>query len=90
MAKFPSHTKEIHRINRIIGQLEGIRRMIEEERYCPEILIQTKAVTSSINSLEMTVLEKHIQCCVKKSLEHGNDVDDKVDELVDIFRKRIK
>jgi len=88
--KNPSHTKEIHRLNRLIGQLEGIKRMIESGRYCPDILIQTKAIVSSIRSLETAILEKHIKCCVKNAIQSGTDGEEKVSELVNIFKTRIK
>lgn len=86
--KNPDHSAEIKRINRIIGQLEGVKNMIVENAYCPEILIQTKAVSSAIKSLEVTMLERHVQHCVKNSVKNGNG--DKLDELVGIFKTRIK
>ena len=57
----PSHDRELKRINRVIGQLEGIGRMITDRRYCPEILVQTRAATAAIRSLEAAILQKHIE-----------------------------
>lgn len=84
----PDHSNELKRINRIIGQLEGVKRMISDNTYCPEILIQTKAISSAIKSLELSLLEAHVQHCVKNDVRNGKDK--KLDELVQIFRTRIK
>ena len=62
--KNPDHIKNIHRINRIHGQLKGVEKMIVEKRYCLEILQQTRAITSAIKSLENNILNKHIDHCV--------------------------
>ena len=53
----PDHSKEITRIKRIIGQLEGVQRMIEDGQYCINILNQTKAISSAVHSLEAALLE---------------------------------
>lgn len=88
-AKYPNHEKEIKRINRIAGQLEGIKRMIGERRYCPEILIQTQAVTSAIRSLEASILEKHIESCVATALAaKGKARQEKINELIALFKSR--
>lgn len=86
----PSHKNEINRINRLIGQLEGVKKMIEEKAYCPEILIQTKAITSAIRGLETSLLEKHIQHCVKNNLQNDYHTSETIEELVNIFKTRIK
>ena len=90
MDNCPNHSPEIKRINRMIGQLEGVKRMIQEGVYCPEILIQTKAVSSALRSMETSLLEGHINHCVKTSIETGKDPDKKINELVSIFKTRIK
>ncbi len=86
----PSHSDQIKRINRIIGQLEGVKRMIESGEYCPKILIQTKAVNSAVRSLETNLLEKHINHCVKNAYKTGKGAKEKTEELVNIFKTRIK
>ena len=90
MACRPDHTPQIKRINRMIGQLGGIKNMIEEEVYCPEILIQTKAVSSALRSLETSLLEGHLSGCVSDSFEAGTDSDKKIEELLQIFKTRLK
>ena len=87
----PNHRAELHRLKRISGQIDGIGRMIEEGRYCPDILIQTRAVTSAIRSLEVALLERHINHCVRAAF-NSNDEDAskaKVAELIDIFGSRL-
>lgn len=84
----PDHTKQLHRINRIIGQLEGVKRMMEDRRYCPEILTQTRAVSSAVRSLEANILQGHLESCVRNAFEYGSkDREAKIEELVEFFRK---
>ena len=62
-----------NRINRIEGQLRGIKQMIENNVYCDDVLIQVSAVTNSLRSLGRLLLENHIRTCVKDELQSGND-----------------
>lgn len=84
----PDHKKELHRINRIQGQLDGVYKMIEEKRYCPEILVQTRAVTAAVKSLEATILEKHLNHCVKEAFSNSSSKESeaKIQEIVKLFR----
>lgn len=90
MSSHPDYSGEVKRINRMIGQLEGVKRMIEENTYCPKILIQTKAVSSALRSLETIILEKHMHHCVKNSIHNSHDLDEKINELASIFKTRLK
>lgn len=85
----PNHSKELNRLSRMIGQLEGIKKMIEKRNYCPDILVQTKAVRSALKSLEANILEKHIDHCVRDTFNSKNkkDVQIKIAELTEIFSK---
>lgn len=75
----------IKRINIIIGQLNGISKMIQEDRYCQDILIQLSASEGSINSLSSEILDKHLHSCVVDAIKQG---DEKVlDEINDLFKK---
>jgi len=90
--KHPDHSKESKRINRIIGQLQGIQRMIDSGQYCINILNQTKAVSSAVHSLETALLEKHLQHCVRNAFDPNHDEADrekKIEELLTLFRKRL-
>lgn len=83
------HSGEISRINRIIGQLNGIKRMMEDGRYCPDILVQTRASVSAIHALESRIFESHLRHCVTTALSSKDktDADRKIEELVDLFER---
>jgi CsoR family transcriptional regulator, copper-sensing transcriptional repressor len=89
-AVHPDHSAHLHRVNRIIGQLEGIARMISERRYCMDILTQTSAVKAALTSLEGKILEKHLSSCVREALSSNSQraAGEKVKELVEMFAKR--
>ena len=61
-----------NRINRIIGQLKGIQGMIEDNRYCGDVLMQIGAVESALQSLGYVILEEHMQTCVAEGVREGN------------------
>lgn len=65
--------KKLHsRINRIIGQLKGIQGMIDDNRYCGDVLIQVGAVESALRSLGYAILEEHMMTCVAESVQQGD------------------
>lgn len=74
-----------NRLNRIEGQVRGIKKMIEEDRYCDDVLIQLSAIDKSVKSLANHILENHMQTCVLKDLENGNY--EIIDEVVNLFRR---
>lgn len=84
-----SHAKDLPRINRIAGQVSGVKKMIEEQRYCPEILTQLRAVRAAIKGLEASILERHLGHCLTDSLKSGNETEIKqrVEELKILFKK---
>ena len=90
-ASHPNHKADLHRLKRISGQIEGVGRMIEEGRYCPDILIQTRAITSALRSLEASLLERHLNHCVRSAFSSDDESasQTKLAELVEIFRNRI-
>ena len=90
MSECPDYRSEITRINRIQGQLDGIKRMINEGAYCPEILIQTKAISSAVRSLETTLLESHMNHCLMNAAGNEKNLQSKIDELKLIFKTRLK
>jgi len=87
--KHPCHKAEIKKLNRIAGQVEGVKRMIDEGRYCPEILAQLKAVRSAVRTVEAQVLETHLQHCVAEAVASGNEKEtqQKIDEIKDLFKR---
>ena len=81
----PNHMEDMPRLNRISGQIEGIKKMIEEGRYCPEIISQLRAVRSAVKAVESNILQKHLQNCVAQSFASAEDKDKKIAELKMLF-----
>ena len=81
----------VKRINRIKGQVGGIENMIQESRYCLDVLTQIKAARAALNSLESEILKQHLNSCVKEAFESKNrdQSDALVNELSDFFKKRL-
>jgi len=84
-----THEQEIVRLNRIEGQVRGIRRMIEEERYCIDILTQINSIQGALKAVRENILERHLKGCVKKSFTEGDTEDraQKIDEVIEVLRK---
>ena len=78
----------INRLSRIEGQVRGIKAMVERGAYCPDILIQTSAVNSALNSFSKVLLSNHIRTCVRNDIREGND--EVVEELVATLQKMMK
>ena len=78
----------ITRLNRIEGQIRGIRRMVEEDAYCVDILTQVSAAKCSLNSFSKVVLGNHIKTCVADDIRSGSD--EKTEELVELLQKLMK
>ena len=81
-----SHSENLGRLNKISGQINGIKKMIEEERYCIDIITQVRAVRSALKSIENNILEKHLQHCVSQYFNE-EDKDKKILELKKLFNK---
>jgi len=86
---YPDHSKELPRLNRISGQIEGIKKMIEEQRYCPDIMIQLNAARSAIKTIEADILERHLHGCVSAAIESGDEKQkqEKINEIKNLFKK---
>lgn len=82
------HKDLIHRLNRIEGQIRGIKNMVEEDRYCVDILTQVSAIQSALNSFNKNLLSDHIKSCVVEDIRSGND--EVVDELCKTLQKLMK
>lgn len=78
----------IHRLNRIEGQIRGIRGMVERDCYCPDILVQSAAVTAAMNAFSKELLASHIRTCVADDIRAGND--QVIDELLTTLQKLMK
>lgn len=75
----------IHRLHRLIGQMKGIEKMVEENRYCDDILIQLAAIDKSIKSLANIILEQHMHTCLINHVQNGEY--EVIDEIVDLFKR---
>ena len=89
MAEGEGHFKEIPRLKRIRGQVDGVQRMIEEKRYCVEILQQIKAARSALQALENSVLTTHLESCVREAFDaqDGNRAARKIQEIKDFLSR---
>ena len=82
------YSKLINRLNRIEGQIRGIRGMVENNAYCPDILIQSAAVNAAVNAFNKELLASHIRTCVADDIREGKD--EVIDELVATLQKLMK
>ncbi len=80
-----SKKSTINRINKIEGQIIGIKKMIEEDRYCHDVLIQLSAVDKAIKSLANLIIDDHLHTCVIRDIKNGND--EVIDEVVTLFKR---
>jgi DNA-binding FrmR family transcriptional regulator len=78
----------LNRLSRIEGQIRGIRRMVEEDSYCTDILTQSAAITAAMNAFNKELLANHIRTCVMDDIKAGKD--DTVDDLVATIQKQMK
>ena len=78
----------IHRLNRIEGQIRGIKGMVERDAYCMDILVQVSAVNAALSSFNKVLLANHIKTCVTRDIKEGKE--DTVDELVETLQKLMR
>ncbi len=78
----------IKRLNRIEGQVRGVKKMLEEDRYCVDILTQVSAITCGLNAFNKKLLANHIKSCVVDDIRKGDDT--VVDELCETLQKLMK
>ena len=82
------YKKLMNRLNRIEGQIRGIKGMLEKDAYCTDIVVQVAAVNSALNSFNKELLAEHIRTCVIEDIKAGKE--DTVDDLVDTIKKLMK
>ena len=80
--------KLINRLNRIEGQIRGIRGMIERDAYCTDVLMQSAAAAAALNAFNREVLARHISTCVVRDIQNGDE--ETVTELVNLVQKLMK
>jgi DNA-binding FrmR family transcriptional regulator len=84
-----THEAELVRLRRIEGQIRGVQKMIEEKRYCVDILTQLTSIVGAIKSVEENILERHLKGCVHQSFTKGSKDDKarKIDEVIEVLKK---
>lgn len=83
----PDHGAQKKRLNRARGQLDGIERMIDERRYCMDIITQIRAAKSALGALEVQIIETHLRGCVRSafSSKHAFDIEEKIKEIMKVI-----
>lgn len=89
MTKHDAKPSRLKRLNRIEGQVRGITRMVEDDRYCIDILTQIAAVRAALQKVEQDVLEEHMHHCVHEAFTSGSDADQraKITELMELLAR---
>ena len=84
-----THTDQLVRLKKVEGQVRGVQKMIEEKRYCMDILSQVRAVTGAMRQIESGILESHLQHCVRDAISAKNaeETEVKIKEILRLFGK---
>lgn len=84
-----SKRKLLQRLKRVEGQVAAVRRMVEEDTYCVDVLVQIAAARGALGRVGELMLKDHVAHCVSDALQHGDEVErrDKIDELVDVVAR---
>ena len=83
MYGYGERKKELQdRLRRIEGQIRGLQRMVEEDKYCVDILTQLNSAIAALKAVGLGLLDEHVRHCVRDSIEQGTDPDEKVEELL--------
>ncbi len=84
----PANLKALRRLKNIEGQVRGLHKMVEEEKYCVDILTQVSAVRAALKSVGMLILQRHIETCVSEAIQAGGEERTRIiDELMSILSK---
>ncbi len=78
----------VNRLSRVEGQIRGIKRMLDEDCYCPDIMVQVAAANAALNSFNKVLLAEHIRTCVADDIKEGKD--ETIDELLDTLQKLMR
>ena len=85
----PSYKEELPHLNRIGGQIDGVKKMIDGGRYCPDILAQLRAIRSAIKNIELRILDTHLSCCVTQACLSHNEKEQrkKIEEIKELIKR---
>lgn len=77
------------RLRRILGQVGGVERMVEEDKYCIDILLQISAIRGALEGVSLIVMRSHIETCVSDAIQSGSELERtrKVEELIEVFSR---
>jgi CsoR family transcriptional regulator, copper-sensing transcriptional repressor len=91
MTKHPDHSSSLSRLKKIKGQISGIEKMIDDQRYCVDILTQFRAVMAGLSAIEKSILQRHVKGCVKSAIQSRSDaiINRKADEIVRLIGRRL-
>jgi len=91
MKQNPDHSDTLSALRRIEGQVCGVQRMVDEKKYCIDILNQIAAVKGALSTVEKRILERHFQHCVKDAMKSESETatSEKIAEIMDLINKRI-
>ena len=82
------NNKVLHRLKIAKGHLSKVIEMVEKGEYCLNVIQQTQAVTSSLEKVSELILENHLKTCVRESMESGKNIDEKVAEVIEVFKRK--
>ncbi len=85
--KHARHDEQLARLRRVEGQIKGVLRMVENERYCVDILTQLRAVRAAVRRIEERILRQHVEHCVVGAIRSGRrqEQEEKIEELLDVL-----
>jgi DNA-binding FrmR family transcriptional regulator len=85
----PSHQDQLVRLNRVSGQIDGIKKMIEQGRYCLDIMNQISATRAALKAIELNILQKHLNTCVMQALS-DEEKSLKISEIERLFEREMR
>lgn len=87
-----THDETLHRLSRIAGQVQGIRKMVEERKYCIDIVTQVQAARAALYAVELQILQKHMNHCVSEAFASGSkkSAGEKMEELLRVMKRQMK
>ena len=88
-SRHPNHGDKLNRLHRIVGQINGIEKMILNKKYCVDILQQTRAVIAALKSVEQLILKDHMNACVSSAMKSKkvSDQNNKINEVLKLIKK---
>ncbi len=81
--------RTLARLRRIEGQVQGVQRMVEEEKYCVDVMLQISAIQGALEQVSKMLMHRHIESCVMDSMKAGSDQEraKKIEELIEVFSR---